>query len=58
MYFEYRYFEIGKVMEAKANKEVKMMSKKLLEEKLKRKTILLENIDNLRSEIQARTIIR
>ena len=48
-----RYLEIGKVMQAKANKEVHMRSKKMLEDKLKQKTLLVENIGNLRSEIQA-----
>ena len=51
-----RYSEIGKVMQAKANKEVHMKSKKMLEDKLKRKTLLVENIDNLRSDIQASDI--
>ena len=51
-----RYLEIGKVMQANANKEVHVKTKKMLEEKLKRKTLLLENIDNLRSDIQASDI--
>ena len=51
-----RYMEIGKVMQAKANKEVHMKYKKMLEDKLKRKTLLVENIDNLRSDIQASDI--
>ena len=51
-----RYLEIGKVMQAKANKEVHMKSKKMLEDKLNRKTLLVEHIDNLRSEIQASDI--
>ena len=50
------YLEIGKVMQANANKEVHVKTKKMLEEKLKRKTLLLENIDNLRSDIQASDI--
>ena len=48
-----RYLEIGRVMQAKANKEVHMRSKKMLEDKMKQKTLLVENIGNLRSEIQA-----
>ena len=51
-----KYLEIGKVMQAKADKEVQMKSKKMLEEKLKRKTLLVENIDNLRLDIQASDI--
>ena len=48
-----RYLEIGKVMQAKANKEMHEKIKKMLEDKLKRKTLLVENVDNLRLDIQA-----
>ena len=51
-----RYMEIGKVMQAKADREVQMKIKKMLEEKLKRKTLLVENIDNLRLDVQASDI--
>ena len=49
-----KYLDIGKVMKAKANKEMEEKIRKMLEDKLQRKTLLLKNLETLRLEVQVR----
>merc|ERR1719150_1450489 len=44
----------GEVMQAKANKEMEEKIRKMLEDKLQRKALLLRNLDTLKLEVQAR----
>ena len=47
-----KYLDIGKVMQAKANKEMEEKIRKMLEDKLQRKTLLLRNLETLKLEVQ------
>ena len=49
-----KYLDIGKVMKAKANKEMEERIRKMLEDKLQRKALLLKNLDTLKLEVQVR----
>ena len=49
-----KYLDIGKVMKAKANKEMEEKIRKMLEDKLQRKTLLLRNLETLKLEVQVR----
>ena len=49
-----KYLDIGKVMQAKANKEMEEKIRKMLEDKLQRKTLLLRNLETLKLEVQVR----
>ena len=49
-----KYLDIGKVMQAKANKEMEERIRKMLEDKLQRKALLLKNLDTLKLEVQVR----
>ena len=49
-----KYLDIGKVMQAKANKEMEEKIRKMLEDKLQRKALLLKNLDTLKLEVQVR----
>ena len=49
-----KYLDIGKVMQAKANKEMEEKIRKMLEDKLQRKALLLGNLDTLKLEVQVR----
>ena len=49
-----KYLDIGKVMQAKANKEMEERIRKMLEDKLQRKALLLKNHDTLKLEVQVR----
>ena len=49
-----KYLDIGKVMKAKANKEMEEKIRKMLEDKLQRKALLLKNLDTLKLEVQVR----
>ena len=49
-----KYLDIGKVMQTKANKEMEEKIRKMLEDKLQRKALLLKNLDTLKLEVQVR----
>ena len=49
-----KYLDIGKVMQAKANKEMEEKIRKMLEDKLQRKASLLRNLETLKLEVQVR----
>ena len=49
-----KYLDIGKVMQAKANKEMEEKIMRMLEDKLQRKALLLRNLDTLKLEVQVR----
>ena len=49
-----KYLDIGKVMQAKANKEMEEKIRKMLEDKLQRKALLLKNLDTLKLDVQVR----
>ena len=49
-----KYLDIGKVMQAKANKEMEEKIRKMLEDKLQRKALLLGNLETLKLEVQVR----
>ena len=49
-----KYLDIGKVIQAKANKEMEEKIRKMLEDKLQRKALLLGNLETLKLEVQVR----
>ena len=49
-----KYLDIGKVMQAKANKEMEEKIRKMLEDKLQRKALLLRDLETLKLDVQVR----
>ena len=49
-----KYLDIGKVMQAKANNEMEEKIRKMLEDKLQRKALLLRDLETLKLDVQVR----